>query len=249
MTQTKRELREERRAHRLAAQQAAAAAETRRRRLWRLGIAAGVAAAAVAIVAAVSSSSEAPAPNREAAALFAGIQERDGVLGDPRAPITVTEYVDLQCPVCAEASKQTLPPLINDYVKTGKVKLQARTLSFLGPDSVRAAKVAAGAQQQGRLWPFLETFYASQGSENSGYVTDDFLRDVAQAAGVDAAKALDFADTAEAQEALDRADSDAAAVKADSTPTFTVKRGDGPEQIVAVGVSDLSAALDQELAG
>jgi protein-disulfide isomerase len=249
MTQTKRELREERRAHRLAAQQAAAAAETRRRRLWRLGIAAGVAAAAVAIVAAVSSSSEAPAPNREAAALFAGIQERDGVLGDPRAPITVTEYVDLQCPVCAEASKQTLPPLINDYVKTGKVKLQARTLSFLGPDSVRAAKVAAGAQQQGRLWPFLETFYASQGSENSGYVTDDFLRDVAQAAGVDAAKALDFADTAEAQEALDRADSDAAAVKADSTPTFTVKRDDGPEQIVAVGVSDLSAALDQELAG
>jgi protein-disulfide isomerase len=249
MTQTKRELREERRAHRLAAQQAAAAAETRRRRLWRLGIAAGVAAAAVAIVAAVSSSSEAPAPNREAAALFAGIQERDGVLGDPRAPITVTEYVDLQCPVCAEASKQTLPPLINDYVKTGKVKLQARTLSFLGPDSVRAAKVAAGAQQQGRLWPFLETFYASQGSENSGYVTDDFLRDVAQAAGVDSGKALDFANTAEAQKALDRADSDAAAVKADSTPTFTVKRGDGPEQIVAVGVSDLSAALDQELAG
>ena len=100
------------------------------------------------------------------------------MLGDPDAPVTVTEYVDLQCPICAEASKQTLPTLINDYVKTGKVKLQARTLSFLGPDSVRAAKVAAGAQEQGRLWAFLETFYASQGTENSGYVTDDFLREV-----------------------------------------------------------------------
>ena len=101
------------------------------------------------------------------------------MLGDPDAPVTVTEYVDLQCPICAEASKQTLPTLINDYVRTGKVKLQARTLSFLGPDSVRAAQVAAGAREQGRLWPFLETFYAAQGTENSGYVTDDFLREVA----------------------------------------------------------------------
>ena len=245
---TKRELREQRRAHRLAAEQAAAAADTRRRRLWRLGIAAGVAATLVAVVAAVSNSSETPAPTGTAAALFAGLQETNGALVNPDAPLTVTEYVDLQCPICAEASKQTLPTLVNDYVKTGKVKLQARTLSFLGPDSVRAAQVAAGAQQQGRLWAFLETFYAAQGTENSGYVTDDFLREVAAAAGVDAEKAMDFADTPKAQQALDRADSDAAAVKADSTPTFTVKRGDGPETIVAVGATDLSAALDKELA-
>jgi protein-disulfide isomerase len=242
---TKRELREQRRAHRLAAEQAAVAADTRRRRLWRLGIAAGVAAILVAIAAAVSNSEEAAVPSANAASIVAGIPESNGVLGDPDAPITVTEYVDLQCPICAQASKETLPTLINDYVKTGKVKLQARTLSFLGPDSVRAAKVAAGAREQGKLWAFLETFYASQGTENSGYVTDDFLREVSAAAGVDAGKALDFADTPNAQLALDSADSDAAAVKADSTPTFTIKRGDGPETIAGVGVTDLSAELDR----
>ncbi len=242
---TKRELREQRRAHRLAAEQAATAADTRRRRLWRLGIAAGLAAILVAVVAAVSSSNDSPPPTPDAASLVAGIPEKDGVLGNPDAPITITEYVDLQCPICAQAAQQTLPTLINDYVKTGKVKLQARTLSFLGPDSVRAAKVAAGAKQQGRLWAFLETFYASQGTENSGYVTDDFLREVAAAAGVDADKALDFANTPDSQRALDQADSDAAAIKADSTPTFTIKRGDGPETIVGVGVTDLSAELDR----
>ena len=68
-------------------------------------------------------------------------------------------------------------------------------MSFIGPDSVRAAKVAAGAKAQGKQWAFLETFYASQGTENSGYVTDDFLTDVAKASGVDANKALEFADT------------------------------------------------------
>ena len=56
-----------------------------------------------------------------------------------------------------------LPDLINDYVRTGKVKLQARTLSFIGPDSVRAAKVAAGAAQQGKFWAFIETLYAARG--------------------------------------------------------------------------------------
>ena len=245
MTQTKRELREQRRAHRLAAEQAAAAADTRRRRRWRLGIAAGLAAILVAVVAAVSNSKDAPPPTTDAASLVAGIPEANGVLGDPDAPITITEYVDLQCPICAQAAEQTLPTLINDYVKTGKVKLQARTLSFLGPDSVRAAKVAAGAKEQGRLWAFLETFYASQGTENSGYVTDDFLRGVAAAAGVNADKALDFADTPDAQRALDEADSDAAAVKADSTPTFTIKRGDGPETIAGVGVTDLTEELER----
>ena len=64
-------------------------------------------------------------------------------------------------------------------------------MSFLGPDSVKAAKFAAGAKAQGKQWAFLETFYASQGTENSGYVTDDFLDDIAKASGVDADKAHD----------------------------------------------------------
>jgi protein-disulfide isomerase len=85
----------------------------------------------------------------QAAALFAGIPEHGGVLGHPSAPVTVTEYVDLQCPICAEASRTTLPALVKDYVRTGKVKLQGRTLHFIGPDSVRAARVAAGAERQG----------------------------------------------------------------------------------------------------
>ena len=50
--------------------------------------------------------------------------------------------------------------------------------------------MAAGAEQQGRLWPFVEAFYAAQGQENSGYVSDGFLRSVSKAAGVDAGTAL-----------------------------------------------------------
>ena len=253
-TPTKRRQRERRRAERVAAERAEAAAAARRRRSWRLLAAAAVAVAVAGVAGVVSSGGGAPAagpPAVPAVTLFDGIRERDGVLGDPRAPLTVTEYVDLQCPVCAAAARDTLPALVRDYVRTGKVRLEVRTLHFIGPDSVRAARFAAGAERQGRLWPFLEAFYAAQGSENSGYVTDDFLRSVARASGVDAGAAQRVADGADAQRRLDRANADAQTLGIDSTPTFTVARGDGPPRVLAAGAQDpaaLAAALDRELA-
>jgi protein-disulfide isomerase len=246
MSKSKRELREQRR----EAERAAIAAESRRRRIRTLLAAAGLAVVLVVAGIAISANGGAkakPVPQSSAAKLVAGIPESDGVLGNANAPITVTEYLDPQCPICAEASKANLPDLINKYVRTGKVKLQARTLSFIGPDSVTAAKWAHGAEQQGKLWAFLETFYASQGQENSGYVTDDFLSGVAKAAGVDPDKAKAFADGASAQAALDQADGDAQALKVDSTPTFTVTRNGGKEQVVAVGLDNLTNKLDKAL--
>jgi protein-disulfide isomerase len=236
-TITKRELREQRRAERQAAEAAERARATRRRRLGMLGGAAALAAIVVAVAAIASSSGGAtPKVKPVESSLLAGIPERDGVLGDPKAKVTVTEFLDLQCPICAEASKQTLPTLINDYVRTGKVKLEARTLHFLGPDSDRAARAAAAAQEQGKLWPFVEAFYAAQGAENSGYVTDDFLRDVADAAGLDADKVVDGGSDA----GIKRADADAAKLGVNSTPTFTVTK-DGKTKVIGSGVLDAAA--------
>jgi protein-disulfide isomerase len=190
-------------------------------------------------------------PRRGPSTLFAGLTERSGVVGDPKAPVTVTEYLDLQCPVCKHAAETTLPVLVRDYVRTGKVKLAARTLHFLGPDSDRAARVAAGAERQGRLWPFLDAFYARQGAENSGYVTDGMLRETARAAGVDLGPALAGADSDFASDRLQRANDDAARIGVQGTPTLTVRHGSGPERVLAANPLDpasVAAALDKELA-
>jgi protein-disulfide isomerase len=238
----KRQLREQRRAERRAAERAQAARDLRLKRLRRLGIATGLAVAVLAVAISVSSNGDTTKRSpAQAAALFSGIPEHGGVLGDPSAPVTVTEFVDLQCPICAEASRATLPGVVRDYVRTGKVKLQARTLHFIGPDSVRAARVAAGAERQGRLWPFLEAFYAAQKAENSGYVTDGFLRSVAAAAGVNAGDALAYAGSAAAQKPLAQANADASRLGIDATPTFTVARGSAAPQVVSA--ADLSQAL------
>jgi protein-disulfide isomerase len=217
-----------------------------------------VAAVAVVIAVAVSSSGGATQPppgdtgGAQASALFRGIPERNGVLGDPDAPLTLTEFVDLQCPFCAQVSTTTLPTVVEDYVRTGKVKLEARTLHFLGPDSTVAAQIAAGAEQQGKLWPFLEVFYANQGQENSGYVTDEFLRRVASDAGVDADEALAQANGDYAQRRLDRANAEAGHLGVESTPTLVVSgNGRAPHVLDAdpLDPQAVSAALDRELAG
>ena len=119
-------------------------------------------------------------------------------------------------------------------------------MHFIGPDSERAARVAAGAEQQGRLWPFVEAFYAAQGQENSGYVTDGFLRSVSRAAGVDAGKALAAADGEFAMRRLERADSDATRLGVNATPTFTVAKADAAPKAIGSGVlshAKLKAAL------
>ena len=242
---------ERRRAARLATERAAAARDLRTRRLWRLAACAAAAAVIVAAAIAISGGgAKAPAP-ATTSSLLAGVPERGGVLGDPDAPVTVTEYVDLQCPVCARAAATTVPALIRDQVRAGEAKLAVRTLHFLGPDSERAARVAAGAERQGRLWPFLEAFYARQCAENSGYVTDRFLREVARAADVDAGRALAEADSAFATRRLERANADASRLGVSGTPTLTVQRGDGPERMLSASPLDpaaVAAELDRQAA-
>jgi len=150
---TKRELREQRRAERLESERAEAAAAARKRRGLTLLGALGVAAVAVVIAIAVSSSggkSDTPAPaasTGQAASLFAGIPERDGVLGKKSAPLTLTEFVDLQCPICKQAAAQTMPTVFADYVRSGKVKVQVHVLSFLGQDSGDTADESVGVSQ------------------------------------------------------------------------------------------------------
>ncbi len=194
-------------------------------RLTRLAAVIAGAAALTIVFAIVSSAEKRPTKKPAPANLLTGIPEHRGVLGDPGAPATLTEFVDPQCPICAETSRTVLPALLQKYVRTGKVKLDARVLSFLGPDSVTLAEHAAGARAQDRLWPFLEQVFANQGEENSGYATPAFVGHVAKAAGVDATV------PAGADRAVAAATAEAKRLGVTGTPTFVLTK-DGKQTIV-----------------
>jgi protein-disulfide isomerase len=193
----------------------------------------------IAIAVAVSTSGGAgtAARSTQAAELFRGLSERNGAIGDPRAPLTVTEFVDLQCPFCAEASKQTLPTLVEDYVRTGKVRMEFRALAFIGPDSVRAARVVEAAGRQNKLWNLVDLVYFNQGRENSGYATDAFLRRLAGAVpGLDVGRVFAERDGAAVSAQLNAADGLAARSAVNETPTFLVGRGTALRAVDAAGL-------------
>ena len=158
-----------------------------RARLYQLGAlivtAAAVTAVLVAVLTAGSTSQLAPGKPVPAAAqtlaLFAGIPQHGIALGDPRAPVTLVEFGDLQCPACAQVATDTLPAIVSRYVRSGRAALEFRALDFIGADSRRAASMALALAEQGRLWQFIELAYHNQGLENSGYVSEEFLRTLA----------------------------------------------------------------------
>ncbi len=93
-------------------------------------------------------------------------------IGDPNAPILVEEYSDFQCPWCARFALDSEPALIEKYVGSGKVKFTFIPFSFLGPESIQAAKAAYCAADQNKFWEFKEKLYLNQGAENSGALSD-----------------------------------------------------------------------------
>lgn len=163
----------------------------RRELLIKLGSAAvflAIVGVAVLIVVTASDSEGGDAGNIEGAAEvrreLAGIPQQGLVLGRPSAEVTLIEFGDLQCPVCKGYAEEILPPLIESKVRGGESKLEFRNFTIIGEESVDAGAAVIAAGEQGRGWDFVELFYRNQGIEATGYVTDEFLTELARGARV-----------------------------------------------------------------
>jgi protein-disulfide isomerase len=195
---------ERRAAARAERDRAAAASARQRQRLWILGgVVALVAVIVVVIVLAMSGDSGTSAGTKattsgeslpgqvEANQRFAGIPQDGITLGDPRAPVTMVEFADLQCPYCRQYTESVMPTLVAEYVKSGKVKMIFRNVTIIDQDSHLAAEMAAAAGLQNKLWQYIDIFYANQLEEHSGYITDAFLEKIGKAVrGLDVDRAM-----------------------------------------------------------
>ena len=88
-------------------------------------------------------------------------------------------------------------------MRPGKLQMQFENLWFIGPDSVKAGRVAAAAAEQDRLWNFVDLLYLNQREENTGYVTASYLhRLLAAVPGLNVPVALRASGTPAADAAL-----------------------------------------------
>jgi protein-disulfide isomerase len=192
---------EEARARRLAEERARAERQRRERRLRMIG---GVVLSAIAVVAVFiaissgggSSSSglqtgkKASQVSTQVDQLLNGIPQAGATLGRATAPVTLTYYGDLECPVCQAFTLQGgFPQLVANDIRKGRVKVvyKAFQTATQDPNVFKTQQVAAlAAGRQNRFWNYTELFYRQQGQEGTGYVTDSYLNGLArQVTGLD----------------------------------------------------------------
>ncbi len=229
------------------------------RRAWLISGAALVAIAVVVVLIVVSvsgggnsSGNSTTAPNgatvagaTEVLALTKGIPQSGFEIGKASAPVTVREFIDPQCPVCKTASVDAVRALIQGPVRAGTAKLIIEPLTFIGSDSTTAALAIAAAAHQNRGFVYSDIMYANQGTENSGWATDDLLTGIASSIpGVDVDAWQTARGAKAASDALFATQDAGTAAGINATPTFVITGPGGTKTITgAIPGSQLLAAV------
>jgi protein-disulfide isomerase len=177
--------------------------------------------------------------------LLAGIPQDRMVLGDPKAPVELIEFGDLQCPVCAGYAKEILPPIIENQVKNGEAKIDFRNLVIIGDESIPAGAAGLAAGEQDRGWTYLELFYRNQGAERSGYVTDEFMEAIAKAAGVRNLAKWNH-DRKQLTGEVEKTTAEAGKLGYSGTPSFAIE-GPGAEGLELLGTPESTGALEEAI--
>ena len=115
-----------------------------------------------------------PNPTEEEIIAFSANPEKDWIKGSAKAPITIIEYADFQCPYCSIAS-QNLKTLLEKYPDDVRLVYRHFPLASIHDKAILASQAseAAGLQSEDAFWAMHDLLYATQ-AEWSPFTIEDF---------------------------------------------------------------------------
>jgi len=126
-------------------------------------IAVGLLLAAAALAApsvATSASAGKVAAKRDWTRVVSATPEGGFRMGNPEARVKLVEYGSLACPHCRHCEETGFKPLLQSYVRTGRVSYEFRNLLINGPDlSVSLLTRCSGT---GKFFPMSQYVFATQ---------------------------------------------------------------------------------------
>jgi protein-disulfide isomerase len=187
--------------------------------IWIVGI--SVAVVLLVVIAVALNSRQAPvvveAPDVPAEWLNAN------VMGDPNAPVTVHMWGDFLCPACREWISTVEPQLVDEYVKTGKVRLEFRQfpLSSHRPGSDMSAMASLCAADQNAFWSYHNRLYAAQDRGQPGYTLDALVQ-YADELGLDSRAMLACMSSQQYRDTVAASANEAVSMGLNATPSVLV---------------------------
>jgi protein-disulfide isomerase len=168
-------------------------------------------------------SSGAPPGAPEANALFKGIPQNGLTLGDPKAPVTMEMFIDVQCPVCQDYEVNHLPGVVKKYIADGKVQLHLKPWAFIGSQSFTGRRAVFAAADQNKGFEYAKLLYDNQQQERSGWLSGREMAIIASGVnGLNLAKWRDAVNASASEASGKEVDKLAAQKKVQGTPTILV---------------------------
>jgi protein-disulfide isomerase len=147
--------------------------------------------------------------------------------GSAKAPVTVYEMSDFQCPYCKRFALETFPSLERDYINTGKVRWVFINfpLTSVHPHASAAAELALCAARQRGFWRIHDLLFQNQDAWAPLKEAGPFFVSLADSAGLSKQRLLTCLQAPGTLNEV-RADAEGAARSgATSTPTFYIEGG------------------------
>ena len=88
------------------------------------------------------------------------------IVGNPDAPIKLVEYGSRLCPACGALAREGYEPLMNNYVKSGKVSFEYREFLIHGAPDLPPA-LLGNCADKAAFFPILEQMYQAQDGFNT----------------------------------------------------------------------------------
>lgn len=100
----------------------------------------------------------------------------------------MVEFGDYQCQYCARFHNETKNQIMNNFVDTGQIRFVFKDFVINDLPSDRASTLAAEASycaaDQGKYWQYHDELYDNSRGENTGWVTEDSLKQFATRIGI-----------------------------------------------------------------
>ena len=147
--------------------------------------------------------------------------------GSPKAPVTVYEMSDFQCPYCRRFAQETFPGLERSYITTGKVHWVFINfpLTDVHPHAAAAAQLALCAAKQNGFWRVHDLLFQYQETWAPLKEAGPFFLSLADSAGLSKQAVLACLEAPEILQAVQADAEGAARSGAGSTPTFYIEGG------------------------